>query len=121
VTIMWLKAKHSGMLPVFFALAVIAVLIAIEPSAALAANAGGGAAGGGAANAADPFGTLLQTVKSWATGSLGKLIAVIALVVGGMAGVMGSMRVALAAFGLAIIIAFGPAIIDLIFNTAVAT
>lgn len=92
-----------------------AMAMVVEPSAALAA---GGAGGAGGAAAADPFGTLLTTVRGWLTGSLGKLLAVISLIVAGFGGATGNLRLAIVALGLAAILAFGPGVIDAIFTSA---
>ena len=71
-----------------------------------------------ASAAADPFAGILGVVRGWLTSSLGKLIAIIALLVGGFAAVMGSLKGCIIAFGLALIIGFGPSIIDTIFTIA---
>jgi len=71
------------------------------------------------ANAAgvDPFHQMLITFTGWVTGSLGKFLAVFALVIAGFHGTHGCLKCSAGALLMAIILAFGP---DVISSTFVA-
>lgn len=63
------------------------------------------------------FDSITQTVQGWAEGSLGKVMAIGSLVVGGgYAVATQSLRAAVTAVGLALIMAYGPGVLGGIFT-----
>ncbi len=86
------------------------------PVATLAVISGGAVAGTGGTE----FDTMYQMVVGWTEGTLGKLLAVSAFLIGmGMGIVKQSILAVVLGVGFALTLAYAPAIIDAIFTFAV--
>lgn len=70
----------------------------------------------GVAHAADPFQGFFSALNSWLSGSLGKALALIAFILGILAGaIFGKLELFFTAIIIALLIAFAPAIITSFF------
>jgi conjugal transfer pilus assembly protein TraA len=66
------------------------------------------------------FSTIFDTLNGWATGSLGKVISIAMFIVGLGAGIVKqSVMAVVAGVGAAIVLAYGPGVIDSIFTATV--
>jgi conjugal transfer pilus assembly protein TraA len=66
------------------------------------------------------FATIFDTLNSWATGSLGKVISIAMFIVGLGAGIVKqSVMAVVAGVGAAIVMAYGPGVIDSMFAATV--
>lgn len=89
------------------------------PMLAGAAVAGSALAAANNAAGDNTFSTITNTVNAWATGSLGRLLAIAAFIIGMGVGLVRQSAIAVVVgLAFAIILAYGPGVINGIFTAA---
>ena len=78
------------------------------------------AAGAASAGSDTAFDSIFTILNDWATGSLGKVIAIAMFIVGLGAGIVKqSVMAVVAGIGAAVVLAYGPGVIDSIFTATI--